>query len=152
MIETMAKCSECGNVFFVDRSMLEQVDDVVIDVNCQRLINAVQVFSTMPIIPGYSVVRTKGLVTARAAVGMNVFREAEINAANVLGGRSRELEGAIQSGEQHVLGGLKLQAYKMKCNAVANVSLQLSELSGKSSMIVMLLAAGTAVILQKDNA
>jgi uncharacterized protein YbjQ (UPF0145 family) len=105
-----------------------------------RLISADQYVS-----PNLRVVETLPMITARCAIGMNVFKDMAVAVRDAVGGRSRTLENAIENAELAVINDLKQQAAQFGAQAVISVRFQTTDLVGKGVCVV---AYGTPVKLE----
>ena len=79
---------------------------------------------------------------------MNIFKDIFIALTNVVGGRSETLQKVMRESRQTALYELKREAFLVGANAVVGVDLDYVELGATGSNMVMLVASGTAVIIQ----
>lgn len=87
------------------------------------------------------------IVTAECAFGMNVFKDLFAGVRNIVGGRSEAVQKLMRDSRRVALLELKKEAYEVGANAVVGVDLDYVDLSTSGSM-VMLIASGTAVIIE----
>jgi uncharacterized protein YbjQ (UPF0145 family) len=90
------------------------------------------------------------IITAEVVYGMNVFKDLFASVRDVVGGRSATVQNILKDSRKTVLLELRKEALSIGADAVISVDLDYQELSGggKNGMI-MLVASGTAVILEK---
>ena len=91
------------------------------------------------------------IVTAEVAYGMNFFRDLFASVTDIVGGRSDSIQKVLRDARKTVLLELKKEALMVDADAVISVDLDYQEFSGggKNGMI-MLIASGTAVTIEKD--
>jgi len=65
-------------------------------------------------------------------------------------GRWGVFQQPVRDARQLCIYELKSEAYRLGANAVIGVSLNYSELSGKNTSMLFLVASGTAVVLDKN--
>ena len=87
------------------------------------------------------------IVTAECAFGMNIFKDLFAGVRDVVGGRSKAVQETMRDARKTALYELKTEAHLVGANAVVGVDLDYVELS-KSGSMVMLVASGTAVIIE----
>jgi uncharacterized protein YbjQ (UPF0145 family) len=90
------------------------------------------------------------IITAEVVYGMNIFKDIFSSVRDVIGGRSKVVQNVLKDARQTVLLELRKEALSIGANAVISVDLDYQEISGggKNGMI-MLVASGTAVLLEK---
>ena len=87
------------------------------------------------------------IVTAECAFGMSMFKDLFAGVRDIVGGRSKAVQGTMRDARRTALYELKLEADLVGANAVVGVDLDYVELSAAGSM-VMLVASGTAVVIE----
>jgi uncharacterized protein YbjQ (UPF0145 family) len=92
-----------------------------------------------------------GLVTAEAAIGVNVLRDMIASVRDLVGGRSKSLQKELEKAREEVTGELKRQAYSQGADAIIGASLHYDEISGGGKTMLLLVAVGTAVTLSSDE-
>jgi uncharacterized protein YbjQ (UPF0145 family) len=97
--------------------------------------------------PNLNITKRIEIVTAECAFGMNVFKDMFIAISNVVGGRSETVQKAMRDSRKTVLYELKREAYLVGANAVVGVDLDYVEMGSAGSNMVMLVASGTAVVI-----
>jgi len=90
------------------------------------------------------------IITAEVVYGMNIFKDIFASVRDVVGGRSESVQNILKDSRKAVLLELRKEALLIGADAVIAVDLDYQELSGggKNGMI-MLVASGTAVLLEK---
>lgn len=94
--------------------------------------------------PGLNITKRIEIVTAECAFGMNIFKDLFAGVRDIVGGRSEAVQKTLRDSRRTVLFELKKEAHSVGANAVVGVDLDYIELSGNSTMI-LLVASGTAV-------
>jgi len=88
------------------------------------------------------------IVTAECAFGMNIFKDLFAGVRNIVGGRSEAVQQTMRDARRTTLYELKKEAHAVGANAVVGVDLDYVELAGSGSSMVMLVASGTAVVIE----
>jgi uncharacterized protein YbjQ (UPF0145 family) len=88
------------------------------------------------------------IVTAECAYGMNIFKDLFSGVRNIVGGRSEAVQSTMRDARKTVLSELKREAHAVGANAVVGVDLDYVELAGSGSSMLMLVASGTAVVIE----
>ena len=101
--------------------------------------------------PNLNITKRIEIVTAECAFGMNMFNDLFAGVRNIVGGRSDAAQRTMRDSRKTALYELKLEAHLVGANAVVGVDLDYVELASAGSM-VMLVASGTAVIIEDTNA
>lgn len=97
--------------------------------------------------PNLNITRRIEIVTAEVAYGMNIFKDLFAGVRDIVGGRSEAVQSTMRDARRTALYELKKEAHSVGANAVVGVDLDYVELSGSSNM-VMLVASGTAVVIE----
>ena len=97
--------------------------------------------------PNLKITKRIEIVTAECAFGMNIFKDLFAGVRDIVGGRSEAVQKTMRDSRKTALYELKVEASLVGANAVVGVDLDYVEL-GSSSGMVMLVASGTAVIIE----
>jgi uncharacterized protein YbjQ (UPF0145 family) len=100
--------------------------------------------------PNLKITKRIEIVTAEVAYGMNIFKDLFAGVRDIVGGRSEAVQKTMRDARRTALYELKKEAHSVGANAVVGVDLDYVELSGSSNM-VMLVASGTAVIIEDEG-
>ena len=100
---------------------------------------------------GLKITKRIEIVTAECAFGMNMFKDLFAGVRNIVGGRSEAVQKTMRDSRRTALYELKKEAYEVGANAVVGVDLDYVELAGTGSSMVMLVASGTAVVIEGEN-
>ena len=100
--------------------------------------------------PNLNITKRIEIVTAECAFGMNIFKDLFAGVRNIVGGRSEAVQKTMRDSRRTALYELKKEAYEVGANAVVGVDLDYVELAGTGSSMVMLVASGTAVVIEAD--
>ena len=100
--------------------------------------------------PNLNISKRIEIVTAECAFGMNIFKDLFANVRDFVGGRSEAVQKTMRDSRRTALYELKKEAYEVGANAVVGVDLDYVELAGTGSSMVMLVASGTAVVVEAD--
>ncbi len=101
--------------------------------------------------PNLNITKRIEIVTAECAFGMNVFKDMFIAISNVVGGRSETVQKAMRESRKTALYELKREAHLVGANAVVGVDLDYVEMGSAGSSMVMLVASGTAVVIEEKQ-
>ena len=80
---------------------------------------------------------------------MNIFKDLFAGVRDIVGGRSKAVQNTLRDSRRTALYELKKEAYEVGANAVVGVDLDYMELSSGGSGMVILVASGTAVIIEE---
>lgn len=139
------RCTECHIKYF-DATKAERQAKVSADAEAiaSRDADVDRVLLTTETAPALKIAKRIEIVTAECAFGMNIFKDLFAGVRDIVGGRSEAVQKTLRDSRQTVLYELKKEAYRVGANAVVGVDLDYIELSGHSTMI-LLVASGTAV-------
>ena len=117
----------------------------------RALVLKVGLFSTSEcVVPGWRVVRTLPMITARRVLGINAWQDFTIAIRDLVGGRSQTAEAAFERLESELLLELQARAASIGCQAVVGVHVQFGEISGGGKAQLFYAAAqGTPVQLEQ---
>jgi len=116
----------------------------------QKLVGEIEtVLLTTETAPNLNITKRIEIVTAECAFGMNIFKDLFAGVRDIVGGRSEAVQKTMRDARKTALYELKREAHLVGANAVVGVDLDYVELSASGSMI-MLVASGTAVIINND--
>lgn len=93
-----------------------------------------------------------GIVTAECAYGMNVFKDVFAGIRNIVGGRSKAVQQTMRDARETALYELKQEASLLGADAVVAVDLDYVQIGDGGWSMVMLVASGTAVKIEKPAA
>lgn len=137
-------CSECGVIFreqaATEHETLQQEEALF-----KAEVEAIML--TTETAPNLKITKRIEIVTAECAFGMNIFKDLFAGVRDVVGGRSKAVQETMRDARKTALYELKTEAHLVGANAVVGVDLDYVELS-KSGSMVMLVASGTAVIIE----
>ena len=100
--------------------------------------------------PNLKITKRIEIVTAECAFGMNIFKDLFAGVRDIVGGRSEAVQKTMRDSRKAALYELKKEAYEVGANAVVGVDLDYVELAGTGSSMVMLVASGTAVVIEEN--
>jgi uncharacterized protein YbjQ (UPF0145 family) len=121
---------------------------VAADLQTEAAIEAIVL--TTETAPNLNITKRIEIVTAECAFGMNIFKDLFAGVRNVVGGRSEAVQKTMRDSRRTALYELKKEAYEVGANAVVGVDLDYVELAGTGSSMVMLVASGTAVVIEEQ--
>lgn len=102
------------------------------------------------VVPGWRVVRTLPMITARRVLGINAWQDFAIAIRDMVGGRSQTAEAALERMETELLRELQMKAAETGVQAVIGVNVQFGEISGGGKGQLFYAAAqGTPVQLEQ---
>ena len=101
------------------------------------------------VVPGWRVVQTLPMITARRVLGINAWQDFAIAIRDFVGGRSQAAETAFGRLEAELLQELQVNAAAKRCHAVIGVNVQFGEISGGGKAQLFYAAAqGTPVLME----
>ena len=112
-----------------------------------RVIDAITL-TTETMLEGVRIKERKGVITAECAYGMNMFKDLFASVRNLVGGRSEAIQRTMRDARETVLSELKREAHRVGANAVIAVDLDYTQIGDKGWNMVMLVASGTAVVIE----
>ena len=101
--------------------------------------------TTTPNVEGQQVIHYRGLVTGEAIIGANIFRDLLASMRDIVGGRSKAYEEALEKTRHAATEEMISRAIALKANAVIGVDLDY-EVFGEGGMMLVSVS-GTAVLL-----
>lgn len=116
-----------------------------LDQSLYRLIPVV----TMDVIEGRPVEQVLGVVTAEVVEGTNALKEIFVDGRDLFGGRSKTVQDGLKAAKETCLHEIRREAYSIGANAILGLRLHYSQISGKGTTMLLVVASGTAVILPK---
>ncbi len=102
--------------------------------------------TTTPGIEGHAILDYKGIVTAEAILGANLFKDMFAGIRDLVGGRSATYEKELRSAREIALQELNDEARQLGANAVVGIDLDY-EVVGQNGSMLMVTASGTAVVI-----
>ena len=157
----MAECKGCGaKIGFWDSAEGQcadcyypaQTEEKIVEKEAvNERINAIEaIILTTETAPNLIITKRIEIVTAECAFGMNIFKDLFAGVRNIVGGRSKAVQKTMRDSRRAALYELKKEAYEVGANAVVGVDLDYVELAGTGSSMVMLVASGTAVVIEEN--
>lgn len=159
----MANCGKCGKKFgfletgysgycypcytqeMVDSSSSEEKQAYLERRELDAKIDAILI--TTETQPDINIQERITIVTAECAYGMNVFKDLFAGVRNIIGGRSEAVQKTMRDARETVLYELKREAHSVGANAVVAVDLDYTQIGDSGWGMVLLVASGTAVVI-----
>ena len=104
--------------------------------------------TTTNTLEGKRIVRYLGLVSGEAILGANIFKDFFAGVRDIVGGRSGAYERELRKAKDIALSEMTDQARSLGANAVLAVDLDYESLGSQGGGMLMVTAAGTAVIYE----
>ena len=139
------KCTEHARLKAAGKDIESQVKRAAEEMQRNAEVEAIML--TTETAPNLKITKRIEVVTAECAFGMNIFKDLFASVRDIVGGRSAAVQKTMRDSRRTALYELKKEAYEVGANAVVGVDLDYVELSLSGSM-VMLIASGTAVIIE----
>lgn len=102
--------------------------------------------TTTPNIEGHKVLEYKGIVSGETILGANFLKDFFAGIRDIVGGRSGSYEKVLIKGKEIALSEMQERASELGANAIVGVDLDYETIGKKSSML-MVVASGTAVVI-----
>jgi len=103
--------------------------------------------TTTNTVEGRTVAEYRGIVAGEAVMGANIFRDLFASIRDIVGGRSGSYEKELNNARTIAIEEMSEEAAALGANAVIGVDIDYETVGDKSSML-MVTAAGTAVVLR----
>lgn len=151
----MAKCAECGKVLTSynrrgSSTCNRCIPSISENETGQTRASAIEAITVTTETYTDLVIETRlGIVTAECAYGMNVFKDIFAGLRNIVGGRSKAVQQTMRDARETVLYELKQEAHRLGADAVVAVDLDYVQIGDGGWSMVMLVASGTAVKVEK---
>lgn len=107
------------------------------------------IITTTNSVDGHKVTEYKGIVFGEVISGVDFIRDIGASFRNVFGGRSKGYEEELLKARQEALEEMGQRAREIGANAVIGAKVDYEVLGANGSMM-MVIASGTAVNLQKE--
>ena len=104
---------------------------------------------TTPSIEGYKISQYKGSVFASTVFGVDVFSEFLASWSDTFGGKSSMYKSELDNMYKSLTEELIYKTGRMESNAIVGLHLTFNEISGKGKSMIMAVAIGTAVVIEK---
>ena len=104
------------------------------------------IITTTGDIEGHTINAYLGIVAGEAVVGANIVRDLFASVRDVVGGHSGSYEKVLASARAAALETIEAEALDLGANAIVGLSLDY-EVVGAKGLMLMVIAAGTAVTL-----
>lgn len=98
-------------------------------------------------VEGRTVAEYRGIVAGEAVLGANIFRDLFASIRDIVGGRSGSYEKELNNARSIAIQEMEQEAAALGANAVIGVDIDYETVGDKSTML-MVTAAGTAVVLR----
>ncbi len=105
------------------------------------------IISTTPTLEGKKIVEYKGIVFGEIVSGVDFIKDFAAGLTNFFGGRSNSYEGELIEARQNAIEEMKNRAFQMGANAVVGVDIDY-EILGSANNMMMVIASGTAVVVE----
>lgn len=102
---------------------------------------------TTPSLQNREIKEYAGLVTGRAIMGTNIFKDLFANIRDIVGGRSGAYEEELQKAQDIAVEEMIRDAEAHGADAILSVDLDFETISNGSTNMLMVCASGTAVKL-----
>lgn len=99
-------------------------------------------------IEGKKIKEYKGIVFGEIIAGINVIKDIAAGLSNFFGGRSGSYEQELLMARSQALQEMEQRAAEMGANAVIGVKVDYEAISNQGSNMLMVIASGTAVIVE----
>lgn len=98
-------------------------------------------------VEGRTIAEYRGIVAGEAVMGANIFRDLFASVRDIVGGRSGSYEKELNNARSIAIQEMEHEAAALGANAVIGVDIDYETVGDKSTML-MVTAAGTAVVLR----
>lgn len=99
-------------------------------------------------IEGYKILEYNKPISSHVVAGTNMFSEFLGGLSDVFGGRSNEFQNQLSSIYKESITKLQQEAFRLGCNCIIGLKVDIDEISGKGKSMFMITAIGTAIIIE----
>jgi uncharacterized protein YbjQ (UPF0145 family) len=99
-------------------------------------------------IEGKRITAYKGIVFGEIIAGINVIKDIAAGLSNFFGGRSGSYEQELVMAREQALQEMERRAAEMGANAIIGVKVDYEAISNQGSNMLMVIASGTAVVVE----
>ncbi len=99
-------------------------------------------------IEGKKIIEYKGIVFGEIIAGINAIKDFKAGLTNFFGGRSGSYEEELVVARNNAMQELEQRAAAAGANAIVGVSVDYEAISNQGSNMLMVIASGTAVIVE----
>jgi uncharacterized protein YbjQ (UPF0145 family) len=151
------RCTSCAYLATVDTATMKKIEKNHQDAEANRLISQEQsdrinsVLITTETAPNLNIIKRLDVVSAQAAFEINNFKDLFVGFMNPADGRSNELEKQLDGLRTKSTRNLKVKAYEIGANAIVAVDLDLSTVTIGGISMMMMMASGTAVVIEETD-
>ena len=111
---------------------------------------ALNIVLTTEVSPGLMIASRLDIVTSEVALPMRVFKEAAAGLRDAAGNHGRMLQSELRNARKQALDGLRIETVAIGADAVVGVDLCYAELGTGGDRMLLLVAKGTAVTLERS--
>jgi uncharacterized protein YbjQ (UPF0145 family) len=99
-------------------------------------------------IEGKRIKEYKGVVFGEIIAGINVIKDIAAGLSNFFGGRSGSYEQELVMAREQALQEMEQRAAQLGANAIVGVKVDYEAISNQGSNMLMVIASGTAVVVE----
>lgn len=103
---------------------------------------------TTSTIEGYKILEYNKPISSHVVAGTNMFSEFLGGLSDVFGGRSNEFQNQLSRIYKESITKLQQEAFRLGCNCILGLKVDIDEISGKGKSMFMITAIGTAIIIE----
>ena len=156
----MAECTGCGKTIKGWQSTLggtcstchSKIAKQVVKKDNEQLQEALEaIMLTTETAPNLNITKRIDIISAQAAFEINNFKDMFVGFMNPVKGRSNELEKQLNELRVKSTQNLKAKAHEIGANAIVAVDLDLSTVTIGGISMMMMMASGTAVVIEAEE-
>lgn len=166
----MANCASCGKKFSIFENSVDhegkffcpacfEPKKAEVALNAQhqeerkaeKLLAIDAILVTTETTPNLNIIKRIDIISAQAAFEINNFKDMFVGFMNPVKGRSNELEKQLDELRVKSTQNLKAKAHDIGSNAIVAVDLDLSTVTIGGISMMMMMASGTAVVIEADE-
>ena len=137
------KCSNCG-------TELKVGDKFCVKCGVPHVTNKRFIITTIPTVPGYTVLKVLGVVTGLTPRTRGVLGKFVAGIQSIFGGEVTAFTTELEKARMETIERVKSKALALGANAIIGLDLETTDL-GLQQGIVVISATGTAVIIGKTS-
>ncbi|RLI80897.1 hypothetical protein DRP07_08410 [Archaeoglobales archaeon] len=109
------------------------------------------ILTTSPSFEGKRITEYKEIIHSEVVLGVSIFRDMFSDMRDIVGGRVVSYQKELNKAVDIALNELRQKARDLGANAVIGVEIDFNQLTGRNKSSLMVVATGTAVVVENDN-
>ena len=146
-----SRMSPAANTLTMEKNQARDPKTSSFSKNRQRDDQVAAILLTTETAPNLNITNRIDVISAQAAFEINNFKDMFVGFMNPVKGRSNELEKQLDELRVKSTQNLKVKAHEIGANAIVAVDLDLSTVTIGGISMMMMMASGTAVVIETEE-